>query len=338
MGLFGFLRRPSTSSAASVKSHGVYSIESKGGLSSKTSGSTATRRSTHTIKTSPAEEGSLQASTAQISTVSKKSRKKQSASTNAPPTTIVAKTSQRSKPRKTYFTEESTKTLDNEIKEFLGAFAANLDPKDLQIIAETTRDLCDMHIAERSLKVNDHIPMFALPDPDGNKLSIEDMTQQRDYTVIIFYRGNWCPFCNMELMAYQRTAEYFSEENVGLVAISPNLPDVSKNMKQAKKLDFTVLSDVGNVVAKQFGIVYEMAQELRPIFLSFGSNIPEENGDTSYELPLVSKFVVDDKGKIIFSHIEADFTKRPEPEEILQKIMDYDMQRPMDVSLSINME
>ena len=346
MGFLSFLKR-SSPLAGSVKKQSrgeARSVASTAG-SRTVSSIYSIGEKTHSIISddnlnAKSANGSAKSSESIKSTWSILPKKNTTKATNEePPATMILATKKTRKTRKKYFDEGSNKPLEKEIAEFINTVVVpNADEKTLQVMAETTRDLCDSQVAERALKIGQRIPNFSLPNGDGLDVSIQDEIKDYDYTVIVFYRGNWCPFCNFELAAYSKAAEFFAEENVNILAISPNLPDVSKTMKEAKNLPYKVLSDVGNQVGRQFGIVFVMAEALRPIFRAFGSMIPEENGDSSYEIPLASKFVVDKTGQIVYSHIEADFTRRPEPEEILQKIVDYDMERPLSCDLTVNAE
>ena len=116
------------------------------------------------------------------------------------------------------------------------------------------------------------------------------------------------------------------ELGAGLVAVSPQTPDNSVSTAERMKLTFEVLSDVGNRVARQFGIVYVLSEELRPIFAGFGIDIPRANGDYTFELPIPATYVIDRDRKIRMAFVDADYTKRVDPEvviSVLKEIRDY---------------
>jgi peroxiredoxin len=116
------------------------------------------------------------------------------------------------------------------------------------------------------------------------------------------------------------------ELGAGLVAVSPQTPDNSVSTAERMKLTFEVLSDVGNRVARQFGIVYVLSEELRPIFAGFGIDIPAANGDDTFELPIPATYVIDRDRKIRMAFVDADYTKRVDPEvviSVLKEIRDY---------------
>lgn len=103
-----------------------------------------------------------------------------------------------------------------------------------------------------------------------------------------------------------------------LVAVAPTLPDQSLSTVEKNELEFPVLSDVGNQVAKQFGIVFTLPAELRPIYESFGIDVAKHNGDDTFELPCPATYVIDGSGTIQYSFVHSDYTLRAEPAEILE--------------------
>ncbi|NOR55016.1 MAG: redoxin domain-containing protein, partial [Sulfurovum sp.] len=136
--------------------------------------------------------------------------------------------------------------------------------------------------------------------------------------VINFYRGGWCPYCNLELQAFQDVLPQIKELGAQLVAISPNLPDKSLSSIEKHALSFQVLSDVQNKVSRQFGLVYTLDEKLQPLYKQMGIDLPEFNGDESYELPLPATYVVDSKGMIKLAFAPADYTKRLDPNKVIE--------------------
>jgi peroxiredoxin len=137
--------------------------------------------------------------------------------------------------------------------------------------------------------------------------------------VVSFYRGEWCPFCNLELRALQEVLPEMEKLGATLIAISPERPDHGIIATEKNKLTFPVLSDFGNKVARQFGIVFQMGQELKEFSKNvFKNDIAVRNGEDSYELPVPATYVIDKAGVIRFAHVEVDYmTGRAEPEAVL---------------------
>ena len=107
------------------------------------------------------------------------------------------------------------------------------------------------------------------------------------------------------------------ELGASLIAITPELPDNALSLVEKEQLEFEVLSDTGNQVAREFGIVYALPEEMRTIYHRFGIDIPKSNGDGTYELPLPATYVLDREGFIKWYFADADHTKRAEPEDVI---------------------
>jgi peroxiredoxin len=137
--------------------------------------------------------------------------------------------------------------------------------------------------------------------------------------VINFYRGEWCPFCNIELRALQEALPQIEALDATLVAISPEKPDHGIVVAEKNKLTFPVLSDFGNKVARQFGVVFQIGEDVKTFSKNvFKNDIALRNGENSYELPVPATYVVDEVGVIRFVHVDVDYmTGRAEPEAIV---------------------
>ena len=169
-----------------------------------------------------------------------------------------------------------------------------------------------------ALTVGQSIPDFTLPDAFGAQTSIKTLLAKGPL-VIMFYRGEWCPFCNIEMHAMQKALPQMQELGATLVAISPEKPDHGIVMTEKNKLTFPVLSDYDNKVAKQFGIVFLVGKELSDFARNtFKNDISLRNGQDSRELPVPATYVVDSAGVIRFARVEVDYMMdRAEPEEVV---------------------
>src|SRR5271154_5787723 len=169
-----------------------------------------------------------------------------------------------------------------------------------------------------ALKVGQSVPEFTLPDAFGKEVSLKTLLAQGP-VVISFYRGEWCPFCNLELLALQEALPKIKELGASLIAISPEKPDHGIVATEKNKLTFPVLSDFGNKVARQFGIVFQLGAQLKEFSKNiFKNDVALRNGEDSYELPVPATYVVDTKGVIRFAHADVDYmTGRAEPEAVV---------------------
>ena len=210
--------------------------------------------------------------------------------------------------------------MQTTLKEALAAYQAksiaNKTDEQNAIMANATQELIEANIAANALKVGDTIPAFTLPNVKGTNTSSDELLAKGPL-VISFYRGGWCPYCNMELRALQQLLPDFEQTGAQLVAISPQTPDNSLNTQEKNKLAFEVLSDVGNNITRSFGLVFTMPADLQNLYDHFGLDLPKHNGDRTFELPMPATYVVDKNGTIQYAFIPADYTQRAEPADVL---------------------
>jgi len=207
-------------------------------------------------------------------------------------------------------------TLTQEINTLRQQIQAKMSEDTKAVMDKAMQDLVNSGLANQSLKVGDKAPNFALPNAVGKTVELQDLLS-RNSVVISFYRGGWCPYCNLELRTLQQSLPEIKELGATLVAISPQTPDNSLSTVEKNELEFEVLSDGGNQVAKEFGLVFVLPEELRPIYQDFGIDLPAQNGDNTFELPIPATYVIAQDGTIIHAFVEADYTKRLDPKEII---------------------
>ncbi|KAL9121401.1 MAG: hypothetical protein Q9187_002040 [Circinaria calcarea] len=158
---------------------------------------------------------------------------------------------------------------------------------------------------------------FRLTNAVGQEVESADLLAQGPL-LVTFYRGEWCPYCNLALAAMQKHVDEFTAKGVTLVAISPELPDQALTTTQKHDLKFPVLSNVGNRFAKQLGIVFPQPEAMRPVFEIFGHDLKACNGDDSLEVPVPATFLMDQKGVVRNAYIEADYSQRLEPSTAME--------------------
>ncbi|MGD1940972.1 MAG: peroxiredoxin-like family protein [Leptolyngbyaceae cyanobacterium] len=202
----------------------------------------------------------------------------------------------------------------------LAQFAAKMQdqlPADAKaVMAKAGNEIAQLGIEDQSLKVGDVIPSVTLPNALGESVAVQDLLKAGP-VVIAFYRGGWCPYCNMELRALQQVLPAIKAQGAQLVAIAPETPDNSLSTQEKNDLAFEVLSDVGNQVAREFGLVFTLPEYLRPLYQSFGIDLEAYNGDSSFELPVPATYVVDATGTIVHAFVNVDYTQREDPDNIV---------------------
>jgi len=209
--------------------------------------------------------------------------------------------------------------LQSEIKKMQEEMLPMIPQDVLSLLLSKTKELVESGLAEKALKEGDKIPQIVLPNATNKEIDINKYLNEGP-VVISFYRGGWCPYCNLELRALQENLKEIESAGGKLFAISPELPDNSISSKEKHNLKFEVLSDVGNKVANKFGLVFNLAEELRPIYKQFNFDIPNNNGDNSWSLPIPATYIVNQKGIITKCFVNADYTKRMEPSDIIDAL------------------
>lgn len=193
-------------------------------------------------------------------------------------------------------------------------------PQDAQRIMGAELDrLIESGLAARAPKKGEKLPSFTLPNQHGIPKTLDELLENGPL-VIVFYRGGWCPYCNLELRAYQESLGAIKELGATLVAISPELPDSSLSTVEKNGLAFEVLSDVGSKYGRELGIVFTLSNELRAVYASFGLELEKHNGPSRFTLPLPATFVVDRDGTIAYAFADPDYTVRAEPEDVLNAL------------------
>lgn len=197
-----------------------------------------------------------------------------------------------------------------------GAPPYNAPREAIDLMHKATAELVASGQAERALKAGDRAPDFALEDPDGAIVSARDLLA-RGPLVVSFYRGVWCPYCNLELQALQAALPDIQALGASLVAISPQTPANSRKSQRQNALGFPILSDAGGEIGAAFGLRFSLPVDLVALYKAFGNDLPLINKDPSWTLPMPARFVIGTDGVIAYAEVNADYTQRPDPSELL---------------------
>jgi peroxiredoxin len=212
-------------------------------------------------------------------------------------------------------------TLQNRLDAFKAEFQSgrppyNATPERIAIMQRATAELIASGQADRALRAGDRAPDFALADPDGKIVRLADLLADGP-VVLTFYRGVWCPYCNMELQALQAALPAIAERGARIVAISPQTPVNSRKSVRQNTLTFPILSDAGGAVSHAFGLRFALPDYLVALYASFKNDLPAFNNDPSWTLPMPGRFVIGTDGVIAYAEVNPDYTKRPDPSELL---------------------
>ncbi len=210
-------------------------------------------------------------------------------------------------------------SLKEQIEGMKSKFLPQVPDQIKDLMRKAEEGLRQLRLAERALGTGDIATDFTLPNVKGEPVSSKALREDGP-VVLSFYRGSWCPYCNLELKALQDVHAEIQALGASLVAISPQLPDETMSSAEKTKLEFEVLSDVNSEVADQYGLTFSLAEELRPIYKKWGADVATVNDDPDWKLPLPATYVIDQDGKIVNSFADEDYSKRLEPDEILDSL------------------
>lgn len=207
-------------------------------------------------------------------------------------------------------------TLADRLEERRTASAAQTTPEAAAVMAGSLNDLVRSGVADRALRVGDPAPDFRLPDATGSVFILSDALRSGP-AVISFYRGAWCPYCNLELRALQEALPRFRATGATLIAISPNTPDTSMTAVERHQIEYPVLSDADNNVAREFGLVFTVQDDLEVVYRRVGIDIGAANATASWEIPIPATYVIDRAGTVTYAFVETDYRRRAEPADVL---------------------
>ncbi|PGH57332.1 alkyl hydroperoxide reductase [Azospirillum palustre] len=212
-------------------------------------------------------------------------------------------------------------SLQDKLDAFKADFQAGKPPYNvprpvIETMHRATAELIASGAAGRALKAGDKAPAFTLNDPDGKAVSSTALLAEGPL-VVSFYRGVWCPYCNMELQALQAALPTFQSFGANLVAISPQTAPNSRKSVRQNALGFPILSDPNNDVAAAFGLRFALPDYLVELYKGLKNDLPAFNGDPSWTLPMPARFVIGQDGTVLYAEVNPDYTRRPEPEDML---------------------
>lgn len=207
-------------------------------------------------------------------------------------------------------------SLKAQLEDKKANFELKTDSTKKRIYNEGLISVVNSGVTSKAKQVGDVAPNFTLNNALGKPVNLQDYLK-KGAVVLTWYRGGWCPYCNLTLQQLQQELPNFNANGASLIALTPELPDKSISTTEIHNLKFEVLSDVGNKIAKQYGIVFKLTDDVAKSYhKSFDMN--SYNGDKSNELPLAATYIISKEGKIIYAFLDADYRNRAEPAEITE--------------------
>jgi Peroxiredoxin len=200
------------------------------------------------------------------------------------------------------------KSLEHEIAK-LNADLANLPSEVKEIFRRSIEDLSAMDLIEKSIQVGDKFPDFSLLNTENRRIELGELLI-KGKVIVAFFRGSWCPFCNLELRALQENLPYFKEYGVSLIAISPQMPQYNDQLSSDLALDFELLFDEDNLLANNCGISFELQDYANSTYNKLGIRLKEYNGNDNNGLPVPAVFVIDKDGRVSYRFLDVNYTNR----------------------------
>lgn len=214
---------------------------------------------------------------------------------------------------------EQNASLGDQLAAYKEGFKQRAAPDRVAMMEAATADLRATGIETQALQVGGLAPDLSLPDALNRPVHLSTLWAQGPL-VLIFYRGGWCPYCNLELRAWQQQLLELQRLGAQLVAVSPQTPDHSLSTAEKNALAFPVLSDSALQAATGFGVAFEMPPALIELYSRVGNDLPVLNGNGRWVLPVPATYVIGRDGRIAFAHVEADYRERAEPQDVLAAV------------------
>ena len=209
--------------------------------------------------------------------------------------------------------------LAKQIEQFNNELATQVPQQVLEAFRKSIEDLQTKNIEEKSIKLGEIMPEFLLPNVKNEIINSNEILKNGKM-IIAFYRGSWCPYCNLELKMLQDHLPKIKDKKAMLVAISPQSPDNSLTVVEKHNLTFEVLTDKDNLFAKQLGISFELQDFVLPYYQALGIDLMHFNKNNDNSLPVPAVFVIDQNGKIIYKFVDANYMNRIDIDELLQTL------------------
>ena len=191
-----------------------------------------------------------------------------------------------------------------------------LPPDVLNMLNNSLTDMLNEKLDSHALQCGDIAPDFSLISTDNEEINLYKLLETQP-VIISFFRGSWCPFCVKELEHFQNNLELM-QKNAHFIAISPQKAAISGQLKKEKSMSITILSDIKNNIANQFGLVFTLPEKMRELYKSLGANLFDFNDDDSYTLPIPATYLIGQDKKIQFAYVNVNYMERADISELLK--------------------
>lgn len=206
-------------------------------------------------------------------------------------------------------------SLQDKLNAFKEQFKVKAPAGAFDAFTRSTQELIDSGQAERAVKAGDKAPEFTLTDQDGNDVVLQDLLAKGP-VVLTFYRGVWCPYCNIELQGLEEAADDIRTRGATLLAISMQGATDSRKARKNNNLSFPILTDQGGELANRFGLRWTLQPYVIEFHKAFNVELPTIHNDGKWNLPMPGRYVIDTDGTVAYAEVNPDYTRRPEPSDL----------------------
>ncbi len=210
-------------------------------------------------------------------------------------------------------------SLAKQIEDLNNELSKQIPQEVFEVFEKSINDLKTQDIENTSIKIGDIVSPFSLLNAKNELIHSKDILKQGKM-ILAFYRGSWCPYCNLELRELQNNIAKIADKNTTLLAVSPQSQDHSIALTEKNELTFEVLTDENNKLAKQLGISFKLQEYAVPTYKTIGINLNEFNQDDENTLPVPAVFVIDTDGSIIYKFVDSDYRNRLDIDELIQSL------------------
>lgn len=214
--------------------------------------------------------------------------------------------------------DEPEPPLSDQLKQMTEGAKQRMPAEMLKTFSDAIEEVRETGIEKSARKVGDKAPDGTLASWDEEETTLSDLWKEQPL-VITWYRGGWCPYCNLQLRAMEKKLSELEGAGAKLVALTPELPANAKETAEKNKLSFLVLHDKESKLAKQYGIVFKLPESILPIYRD-RLQLTKVNGYDELELPMAATYVIDRDGVIRYAFLDADYKKRAEPAAVITAV------------------
>ena len=210
-------------------------------------------------------------------------------------------------------------SLNDELKKLELDVLNSLDADVQKLLLSENAKIFSSFLEDKAIRVGSKAPDVYFRDKNLKTILLKDILKEH-HVVLNFFRGAWCPYCNLELTALQNINDKIEEKGARLISASPELYKFVEKTIEKNNITTPVFTDLGNAAANEFGLVFKLPQKYREIYSILNIYLNELNGDNSWTLPMPATFIISKDNIITASYINADYTQRMEPDDILAQL------------------